>query len=105
LFSKELTAFQTLFTLLSFDRIDSAALLSRACAGVVDNCLVFCMPGSLAACKLALTELVFPELGHMAKHAARPASSPFEFVQEGTVPFEDKTSGDNVAIRSAISEE
>ena len=68
LFDKELTAFNVLFTQLSFEQIDSAALLSRAVAGVIGHCLVFCMPGSLKACRLACTELIFPEIGHMAKH-------------------------------------
>jgi molybdopterin adenylyltransferase len=68
LFSKELTAFGVLFTQLSFEEIDSAAMLSRAMAGVIDNALVFCMPGSLNACKLACNALIFPELGHLVRH-------------------------------------
>ena len=68
LFRKELTAFGPLFTQLSFEQIDSGAILSRATAGVIGKTLLFCMPGSLAACKLACKELIFPELGHMVKH-------------------------------------
>jgi molybdenum cofactor biosynthesis protein B len=68
LFSKELTAFGSLFTQLSFEQVDSAAILSRATSGLIGNALIFCMPGSLAACKLACNELIFPELGHMVKH-------------------------------------
>ncbi len=68
MFSKELTAFAILFTLLSFEEIDSAAMLSRSCAGVIGPSLVFCMPGSLNACKLACKNLIFPELGHMLRH-------------------------------------
>jgi len=68
MFTKELTAFGALFTYLSYEDIDSAALLSRATAGLVDRTLVFCMPGSLKACKLACEELIFPELGHLVKH-------------------------------------
>ena len=68
LFDKTLTAFGTLFTQLSFDEIDSAALLSRAAAGIIGSTIVFCMPGSLNACKLACNQLIFPELGHLAKH-------------------------------------
>ena len=68
LFKKELTAFSTLFAQLSFEEIDSAALLSRATAGIINNVLVFCMPGSLKACKLACNQLIFPELGHMVNH-------------------------------------
>jgi len=68
LFDKELTAFGALFTALSFEQIDSAAILSRATAGIVKGVVVFCMPGSLKACKLACTQLIFPELGHILKH-------------------------------------
>jgi len=65
---KELTAFGVLFAQLSFEEIGSAALLSRATAGVIDNTIIFCMPGSLKACQLACNRLIFPELGHLAKH-------------------------------------
>ncbi|MFO7752868.1 MAG: molybdopterin-binding protein [Desulfobacteraceae bacterium] len=68
LFSKTLTAFGPLFAQLSFEQIDSAAILSRAAAGIIDSTVVFCIPGSLNACKLACRELIFPELGHLVKH-------------------------------------
>jgi molybdenum cofactor biosynthesis protein B len=68
MFTKELTAFGPLFAQLSFERIESAAILSRATAGVVEQTLVFCIPGSLDACKLAWKELISPELGHLTKH-------------------------------------
>ena len=67
-FKKELTAFGALFAQISFEQIDSAALLSRATAGVIGAAIVFCMPGSLKACKLACKALIFPELGHIVKH-------------------------------------
>ena len=68
LFEKELTAFSALFAQLSFEEIDSAAMLSRATAGVIENTVVFCMPGSLKACQLACNALIFPEVGHLVKH-------------------------------------
>ncbi len=68
LFEKELTAFGTLFTQLSFEEIDSAAILSRATAGIIKNTIIFCMPGSIKACQLACNDLIFPELGHILKH-------------------------------------
>jgi molybdenum cofactor biosynthesis protein B len=68
MFTKELTAFGPLFAQLSYEEIDSAALLSRATAGLIGQTLVFCMPGSLNACKLACKDLIFPELGHLARH-------------------------------------
>jgi molybdenum cofactor biosynthesis protein B len=68
LFSKEITAFGAIFSQLSFEEIDSAALLSRATSGVIEKTVVFCMPGSLNACKLACKALIFPELGHLVRH-------------------------------------
>jgi molybdenum cofactor biosynthesis protein B len=68
LFSKELVAFSTLFTQLSYTAVGSAAMLSRAAAGVVGQTVVFCIPGSLNACKLACRELILPELGHLVRH-------------------------------------
>jgi molybdenum cofactor biosynthesis protein B len=69
LFDKELTAFGPVFAQLSFEQIDAAAILSRATAGFITGTAVFCMPGSLNACKLACNNLIFPELGHLVKHA------------------------------------
>ncbi len=69
LFAKELTAFGILFTQLSYNEIDSAAILSRACAGLIGKALVFCIPGSLNACKLACNKLILPELGHLIRHS------------------------------------
>ncbi len=68
LFVKEMTAFGTLFAKLSFHQIDSAAILSRATAGVIGDTAVFCLPGSLKACKLACIELILPEIAHVAAH-------------------------------------
>ena len=68
MFAKELTAFGSLFSYLSFEKIDSAAILSRATAGVINQTTVFCLPGSLNACKLACRALIFPEAGHISAH-------------------------------------
>lgn len=68
LFDKELTAFGVLFSQLSFEEIDSAAILSRATAGTIGSAICFCIPGSIKACKLASRNLIFPELGHLVKH-------------------------------------
>jgi len=71
LLEKGLTAFGILFAQLSFDQIDSAAILSRATAGRIGPALVFCMPGSLNACNLACKELIFQEIGHMVRHVVK----------------------------------
>jgi molybdenum cofactor biosynthesis protein B len=68
LFAKELSAFGVLFAALSYEEIGSAALLSRATAGVIGQTVVFCMPGSLKACQLACSKLIFPEIGHLVHH-------------------------------------
>lgn len=68
MFAKALSGFGPLFAQLSFKEIGSAAFLSRATAGIIEDTVVFCLPGSLNACKLACRELIFPELGHLVKH-------------------------------------
>ncbi|EMS81169.1 MogA/MoaB family molybdenum cofactor biosynthesis protein [Desulfotignum phosphitoxidans] len=67
-FEKTLSAFGPVFAQLSFEEIDAAAIGSRATAGIIKNILVFCIPGSLKACKLACNALIFPEIGHLLKH-------------------------------------
>ena len=68
LFAKEMTAFGAIFAQLSYEAIDSAAILSRATAGVIGSTAVYCMPGSKKACQLACRALIFPELGHVVAH-------------------------------------
>ena len=68
MFAKVLSAFGSLFANLSYEEIGSAAFLSRATAGVIENTVVFCIPGSIKACKLACGKLIFPELGHLVNH-------------------------------------
>ncbi len=68
MFAKTLTGFGPLFAQLSYEEIGSDAFLSRATAGVIEGTVVFCMPGSINACKLACRKLIFPELGHLVKH-------------------------------------
>lgn len=68
LFKKELTSFGPIFASLSYEQIDSAAILSRATAGIIEQTLLFCIPGSLKACKLACKALIFLEIGHLVWH-------------------------------------
>jgi len=62
---KRLEGFGELFRQLSFQKIGSAAMLSRAIAGTCKDTLVFCLPGSPEAVDLALNGLIIPEVGHM----------------------------------------
>ncbi|ETR71408.1 MAG: molybdenum cofactor biosynthesis protein B [Candidatus Magnetoglobus multicellularis str. Araruama] len=68
LFTKSIPAFAAIFSYLSFEQIDSAAILSRATAGCIEDTVVFCMPGSIDAVKLACKELIFGELNHICHH-------------------------------------
>jgi len=61
---KVLPGFGELFRVLSYRDIGSAAMLSRAIAGVYKTRLLFCLPGSPAGCLLAMKSLILPELGH-----------------------------------------
>jgi molybdenum cofactor biosynthesis protein B len=63
--AKELPGFGELFRGLSFIDIGPAAMLSRATAGIVDRTVVFALPGSPGACRLALARLIVPELPHL----------------------------------------
>ncbi len=69
IFTKEMPGFGAIFAQLSYEEIDAAAILSRAAAGTIGETVVFCMPGSLKACKLACKALIFPDLGHIVAHA------------------------------------
>jgi molybdenum cofactor biosynthesis protein B len=61
---KELVGFGEIFRYLSYMEVGSPAILSRAVAGVSRGKLIFCLPGSTNACKLAMEKLIVPELGH-----------------------------------------
>jgi molybdenum cofactor biosynthesis protein B len=70
---KVLPGFGEIFRMLSFQQVGAAAMLSRATAGVYRGKLVFLMPGSPKAVRLALEELILPELNHLAWEIARRA--------------------------------
>jgi molybdenum cofactor biosynthesis protein B len=62
---KRIDGFGELFRSLSFAEIGSAAMLSRAVAGVARGRIVASLPGSTAAVELAMSRLLVPELSHM----------------------------------------
>lgn len=66
LFEKRLEGFGELFRTLSFEKIGAAAMLSRAVAGICDDTVIFALPGSTNAVKLAMESLILPQLGHIA---------------------------------------
>jgi len=63
--TKELPGFNSLFMLLGYKQVKSAAMLSRALSGTIGNRIIFCLPGSPRACRLAVEQLILPELGHI----------------------------------------
>ncbi|ELH1863106.1 molybdenum cofactor biosynthesis protein MoaB [Staphylococcus pseudintermedius] len=66
LLDKEIEGFGELFRYLSFtEDVGTRALLSRAVAGTAKRTLIFCLPGSTGAVKLALNRLILPELTHL----------------------------------------
>ncbi|MED4727752.1 MogA/MoaB family molybdenum cofactor biosynthesis protein [Aneurinibacillus migulanus] len=68
LLHKELPGFGEIFRMLSYtEDIGSAAILSRAIAGVYRDRAIFSTPGSSGAVRLAMTKLIIPELGHVMR--------------------------------------
>lgn len=65
LLEKEMVGFGELFRFLSYEQIGSAAMLSRALAGSMNNMMIFCMPGSAKAVRLAMEKLILPEIRHL----------------------------------------
>jgi len=63
--------FGELFRMLSYEDIGSAAILSRALAGLRAGKVVFVIPGSRGAVRLAMEKLIVPELGHLAGEAVK----------------------------------
>jgi molybdenum cofactor biosynthesis protein B len=71
LLDKRLEGFGELFRMLSFEEIGSAAMMSRACAGLAQGKVIISLPGSENAVRLAMTRLILPELGHLVREASR----------------------------------
>ena len=64
-FEKEIVGFGELFRYLSYIEVGSPAMLSRATAGIYKNAVIFALPGSKNAVRLALEKLILPEIGHI----------------------------------------
>ena len=57
--------FGELFRMLSYEQVRAAAMLSRATAGLIEDRVVFVLPGSPKAVELAMERLILPEAGHL----------------------------------------
>jgi molybdenum cofactor biosynthesis protein B len=75
LLERVVPGFGELFRMLSYEEIGSAALLSRALAGIARGVVVFVVPGSRGAVRLAMEKLILPEIGHLAAEAVKTRSS------------------------------
>ena len=73
LLEKRLDGFGEIFRYLSFKEIGSAAIMSRATAGVYKERIVIAIPGSEKAVLLAMDQLLLNELGHMVHVITNPA--------------------------------
>jgi molybdenum cofactor biosynthesis protein B len=68
---KKLDGFGELFRFLTYSEIGTGSIMSRAIAGVARGKVIFCLPGSPEAGKLAMDKLILPELGHLVMEATR----------------------------------
>jgi molybdopterin adenylyltransferase len=62
LFDKAIAGFGELFRMLSYQEIQTAALQSRAIAGIANGTYIFAVPGSTGACRMAWERILQPQL-------------------------------------------
>jgi molybdenum cofactor biosynthesis protein B len=65
---KVLFGFGEIFRRLSYDKVGSAAVMSRAVAGVARGKALFCIPGSPDAVRVSVEMLILPEAPHIVRH-------------------------------------
>jgi molybdenum cofactor biosynthesis protein B len=76
LFEKRLLGFGELFRMLSYQEIGAAAVLSRATAGTASGKVIYVLPGSSGAVRLAMEKLILPELAHIVGQLRRADAPP-----------------------------
>jgi molybdopterin adenylyltransferase len=64
LFDKEIEGFGVVFHMVSFQKINTSTVQSRACAGVMAGKYIFCLPGSPGACRDAWDEILVHQLDY-----------------------------------------
>jgi molybdenum cofactor biosynthesis protein B len=70
LFEKEIEGFSTIFHMISFQKVATSTIQSRACAGLAHGTYIFCLPGSPGACKDAWEGI----LRHQLDNRHRPCN-------------------------------
>lgn len=68
---KRLAGFGEIFRLLTYQEIGSPAIMSRATAGITNGRVLFSIPGSENAVRLAMEKLILPELGHLVRELTK----------------------------------
>jgi len=68
---KELDGFGELFRFLTYGEIGTGSIMSRAIAGIAERKVILCLPGSPEAAKLAMDNIILPELGHLVMEATK----------------------------------
>jgi molybdenum cofactor biosynthesis protein B len=58
LFEKEIEGFSAVFHMISFQKIETSTIQSRACGGVAQGTYIFCLPGSPGACRDGWNEIL-----------------------------------------------
>lgn len=58
LFDKEIDGFSTVFHMISFPKVGTSTIQSRACAGIMKGKYIFCLPGSPGACRDGWDEIL-----------------------------------------------
>jgi molybdopterin adenylyltransferase len=71
LLEKRIDGFGELFRMLSYEQVGAASMLSRATAGLYRGLVLFSVPGSVNAVRLALEKLILPVIGHAVKESRR----------------------------------
>src|SRR6202795_264295 len=64
LFEKRMDGFSTLFLMVSFAKIGTSAIQTRATAGVAGATYIFCLPGSPGACRDAWDDILVHQLDY-----------------------------------------
>jgi molybdenum cofactor biosynthesis protein B len=64
LFEKKMEGFATLFLLVSFQKIGTSAIQTRATAGLARATYIFCLPGAPGACKDAWDGILLHQLDY-----------------------------------------
>ena len=67
IFEKEIEGFGEIFRYISYKKIGTSSMQSRACAGVLNGTYIFVLPGSPSACKDAWDEILIHQLDYRNK--------------------------------------